>query len=241
MSKRNKKILTILLVIVVCVLTGMAVYNVIRNVGGDKDDITVYFVRHARTDANDAGILAGCETDAKITDEGSKLAKKTGEYLSDVKFDTVYTSTLSRTKDTASIILDANKNSTPAISQLAILSDVNWGRAAGLTPYEAGQKYPDFSEDNYLGTIDNNNFESPIGATSKYTKVKNFENVLEQVIATTPSGGNALVVGHSSFVWLLQSMFPNQVNASDALSNTSVTVLKYNDGRWTLDQLNYNP
>ena len=105
---------------------------------------------------------------------------------------------------------------------------------AGLTIDEASAKYPGFSEDNYLGTIDDVNFVSPIHATTKATKVADYTKALSEIVNDAKDGDNILVAGHSTFVWLLQKYFPESFNSESSLKNASVTVLKYHDGKWEL-------
>ncbi|MCR4610761.1 MAG: histidine phosphatase family protein [Lachnospiraceae bacterium] len=240
---KKSKITFILSIILVIVATVALVLVLVRACSNNSDSkaVTIYFVRHAQTDSNAKGVLAGCETDAKLTEEGKKQAKTTGESLADISFDTTFTSELSRTQDTANIILNENKNKKPDITINPLLNDVNWGEAAGLTPKEVAAKYPNFSEDNYLGTINDGNFTSPIGASTKYSKVSDYDKAIEKVVEKTPDKGTALVVGHSSFVWALMAHFPDEISDGYNLSNASVTIFEVNDGKWTLKQLNKFP
>lgn len=59
----------------------------------------IYLVRHARTVANDKGILSGV-TDVEVSIEGKKQIEALTTVFSDVKLDKIYTSPLSRTKNT---------------------------------------------------------------------------------------------------------------------------------------------
>lgn len=238
MKKKDKIAIIICVLVVAFAALGVALFFVLKNVSSDEKEITVYFVRHAKTEANEAGVLAGSETDAQLTNEGIEGAERTGEYLKNVKFDILFTSELTRTQDTAGIVLAENKYKAPEAIIIPFLNDINWGSVAGLTPGEATAKYPDIEEYDYLGDADDSDYVSPIGATTKYTIINNYRTALSEVVEATPNKGNALVVGHSSFIFLLQLMFPDEVTGDDRLSNASVTVMKYDDGKWTLEKFN---
>ena len=231
-NKKKRILIKVIVAVISFALLCLIFYMILA--GSKGKDVTVYFVRHGQTDTNVSMILVGCETDAHLTEEGRRQCEETGEKLSEVKFDRAYASLLSRTQDTANIVLSKNHNTTPEVSVNPLLNDTNWGDAAGLTIDEASAKYPGFSEDNYLGTIDDVNFVSPIHATTKATKVADYTKALSEIVNDAKDGDNILVAGHSTFVWLLQKYFPESFNSESSLKNASVTVLKYHDGKWEL-------
>lgn len=65
---------------------------------------TIYFVRHALTEANVAGIAAGGEFETELTKEGRSQAKRAGQDLKDKQIQLIVCSPLIRTVDTAKII-----------------------------------------------------------------------------------------------------------------------------------------
>ena len=239
----RRSILTIALSAVVVIAALIALIVILTSNGNNtsNQDITIYFVRHAKTDANEAGLLAGRGVDAKLTDEGKLMAVKTGEYLSDVTFDKAYATELLRTQETAKIILSQNKNKTPDITIIPLLNDISWGEVEGLTHSQAVAKYPDFGEDKYLGTVDDDSFVSPIGATTKSEIVRDYDKALKQIVDDMSAGQTALAVGHSSFVWFLNAHFPEQVSKDSVLPNASVTILRFTQGKWVLEKLAITP
>jgi len=64
---------------------------------------TIYLVRHGRTDWNDKELIQG-HTDTKLNLEGKDSAKKLAKSFKNIKFDKIYSSDLSRAKQTAEII-----------------------------------------------------------------------------------------------------------------------------------------
>lgn len=201
-------------------------------------EITLYFIRHGETEANVNNVLAGSKTDTKLTENGIKGAKVAGDALKNVPFSLVYTSELTRTKDTAKYILGENKNKVPNESVSQALNDIYVGELEGLSKEEVLQKYPDYNEDTYYGKISDSKFVSPVGATSKYKIVQNYKSALYSIIAKAPNDSNVLVVGHGALAWMFNSMFPNEVSDTSLLDNTSITVLKYNKGKYEIEAYN---
>ena len=63
----------------------------------------LYVVRHGKTDWNDKRITMGC-MDIPLCKEGIEESEKMREELEDVNIDLIYTSPLTRAKETATII-----------------------------------------------------------------------------------------------------------------------------------------
>lgn len=198
-------------------------------------ECTVYFVRHGQTYANITNVFAGCGTDVDMTDRGEAQILETGSALSDVAFTNVYTSELSRTKKSADLILSKNKSDISDIQSLRRLDDISWGEIEGWSASQVLSVYPDFDVDAYVGSADDSTFVSPVGAESKATVVYRYSLAMDQIVAETD--GNALVVGHSSMIWYLQSMFGDQIT-EDTLDNAGITVLHYDKGKWSLKGFN---
>ena len=189
----------------------------------------IYMVRHGRTYANEQGLLMGGDGNADLTPEAVEQAKTVGQALSDVSFDHAYTSTLGRTIDTASYLLEGAKQDDVARQQIRDLDDISWGDAEGYTRQQ-------FMEENNLdefpdafGDTDDADFVSPIHAETKYHFYQRFNNGMQQIIDDIKPGENVLVVAHSSMQFWLEKQFP-EVQGQD-IANLSVTVIKVNHGK----------
>ena len=196
----------------------------------------IYMVRHGRTYANEQGLLMGGDGNADLTPEAVEQAKIVGEALSDVSFDHAYTSTLGRTIDTASYMLEGAKQDDVARQQIRDLDDISWGDAEGYTRQQ-------FMEENNLdefpdafGDTDDADFVSPIHAETKYHFYQRFNNGMQQIIDDIKPGENVLVVAHSSMQFWLEKQFP-EVQGQD-IANLSVTVIKVNHGKKELVEYN---
>ena len=196
----------------------------------------IYMVRHGRTYANEQGVLMGGDGNAELTPEAVDQAKAVGQALSDVSFDHAYTSTLGRTIDTASYLLEGAKQDDVARQQIRDLDDISWGDAEGYTRQQ-------FMEENNLdefpdafGDTDDADFVSPIHAETKYHFYQRFNNGMQQIIDDIKPGENVLVVAHSSMQLWLEKQFP-EVQGQD-IANLSVTVIKVNHGKKELVEYN---
>src|SRR5699024_8816447 len=69
--------------------------------------VKIYFVRHGETYFNYYGRMQGW-SDTPLTEHGKSDVRRCGRGLADVEFDAVYTSGLSRTQETANLILEEN-------------------------------------------------------------------------------------------------------------------------------------
>lgn len=67
---------------------------------------TVYFIRHAETDALVDGVMAGGEYETSLTDHGRQQARAAGKALRDKHIELIVSSPMERTKETAEIIAD---------------------------------------------------------------------------------------------------------------------------------------
>lgn len=196
----------------------------------------IYMVRHGRTYANEQGLLMGGDGNADLTPEAVEQAKTVGQALSDVSFDHAYTSTLGRTIDTASYLLEGAKQDDVARQQIRDLDDISWGDAEGYTRQQ-------FMEENNLdefpdafGDTDDADFVSPIHAETKYHFYQRFNNGMQQIIDDIKPGENVLVVAHSSMQFWLEKQFP-ELEGQD-IANLSVTVIKVSHGKMELVEYN---
>ena len=64
----------------------------------------VFMIRHGESETNKKNLLTGW-LDALLTEQGKAEAEQVGKRLSSIKFDKVYTSDLSRARETAAIAL----------------------------------------------------------------------------------------------------------------------------------------
>ena len=101
---------------------------------------TLILLRHLQSQWNKENRFAGW-TDISLSKEGILSAKETAEKLADFKIDKVYTSPLSRNKETVSLILDnLNKKDLPIVIDKA-LDERNYGKLQGLNKEDAKMQF----------------------------------------------------------------------------------------------------
>jgi broad specificity phosphatase PhoE len=93
---------------------------------------TLLLVRHGETDWNAEGRLQG-HTDTPLNDYGRRQAARLAEELAGDGIDAVYSSDLSRARETAEIV--AAHLGLPVVIEPG-LREKNWGSWEGLTPME---------------------------------------------------------------------------------------------------------
>ena len=196
----------------------------------------IYIVRHGRTYANEQGLLMGGEGNAELTQEAVDQAKAVGQALSDVSFGKVYTSTLGRTIDTASYLLEGAGQENVDRQQMEALDDISWGDAEGYTKQEFMEKkqldiFPDA-----FGSVDDADYVSPIHAETKYHFYQRFDKGMQQIIDDINPGENVLVVAHSSMQFWLEKQFPEL--EGQEITNLGVTVIKVTHGKMELVEYN---
>jgi uncharacterized phosphatase len=103
----------------------------------------LYLVRHGETDWNRQHRVQGL-TDIPINATGRKQARAAGRLLTRRSWDAIYTSPLSRARETASII--ATENGLPDPIAVDELVERNYGDAEGLNFIEIDRRYPNRSD-----------------------------------------------------------------------------------------------
>jgi broad specificity phosphatase PhoE len=99
----------------------------------------VILVRHGQTEWNSKGIFRGV-IDVELNKNGEQQARLTGEKLSRLCIDAVYSSPLSRSHKTAEIIASFHGHKVKVIESL---TDMNFGVWQGLTRVQVKERYPE--------------------------------------------------------------------------------------------------
>ena len=124
-----------------------------------------YFLRHGESEANRAELIAG-STDTPLTPKGRLEAGRAADRLIGCGIQAIYTSTLSRARDTAAIVAAALEMPFTLVSGL---EERDWGEMEGLplsaitdrsiTP-NGGEGFQQF-EDRVMGTLGRINGQTP--------------------------------------------------------------------------------
>lgn len=148
---------------------------------------TFYIVRHGETLWNAEGRIQG-HTDVGLTERGKEQARATARRLAGIAFGAAYSSDMSRTRDTAQIIL--GERDTP-LKSVPELREYNKGVFEGLTPDEYREQYPHLYESSLVNDPD---FAPPGGETIRQcqSRLSQFFSSLRDLHQSE----DVLIVGH---------------------------------------------
>ncbi|MGB0651808.1 MAG: histidine phosphatase family protein [Thermoplasmatota archaeon] len=91
---------------------------------------SLYVIRHGQTTHNAQGIIQGPRIDSHLSDLGQQQARAVGSALTTVGLDAVYTSPLSRARQTAQAIVDQHPHQ-PALQVAAEAYELDYGDYSG--------------------------------------------------------------------------------------------------------------
>ena len=189
-------------------------------------------VRHAQTIDNIKFILAG-SIDSKISDIGRKQIKYLTNYLKDLNIDSIYTTTLSRTKET---VLEISKLKNIDIIEVENLNEINFGSFEGMTFNDIQSLYPD----EFQKIIDD-------GYDYKYPNGESLVNTYDRVckemdkIIKNSEGKTVLICSHGGTIrniisYLITNTYENHWNFK--IDNASVTTIDITEGFSVISKLN---
>lgn len=218
------------------------------------DGITIYLVRHGKTWFNTTGQVQGF-ADSPLTEAGIEGAQKAGEALKDVEFNSVYTGDLSRQRNTAKYIIEANdKNKEVPFYEHVGFQEWNYGGFEGMTNAEMWTPIMEangftFDEDwtDYdalvrklgdAGVADAIAKADPLKAAENYKEITTRGQAALKLIVSENKSGNVLVVSSGGMIpTLMELALPGEYDG-ELIENSSVTVLKYKDGKYSLEKIN---
>ncbi|MDN6731109.1 MAG: histidine phosphatase family protein [Atopostipes suicloacalis] len=210
--------------------------------------VTLYFVRHGQTYLNLYERMQGW-SNAPLTEDGIVDVRRSGKGLKDIKFDAIYTSDLSRTIDTAELILGENDRTNPEkeIQLMPEFREVFFGSFEG--------EYIDIFYKKVADHLGYESIEEMFRKSSQYEQMAAVKEIdprghaedfmefwlraqrgLAELIENhRDSGETILVVAHGMTIRiLLENLIPD-LNETGIMLNTSVSIAHYQDGMYHLD------
>lgn len=180
----------------------------------------IYIVRHGETEWNAEGRIQG-HTDVGLTDRGRDQARAVARRLSGLNLDAVYCSDMSRTRDTARIIL--GERATP-LCEVPQLREYNKGVFEGLTPDEYRERHPDLYQASLVNDPD---FAPPGGETIRQCQAR-LSGFVKMLRERHPDN-DVLLVGHggslrSGIVALLN--LPLEANWKFVMHNCALSIIR---------------
>lgn len=182
----------------------------------------IYLIRHGLTDWNKEGRIQGFK-ESNLTTKGKKQAQAAGNFFKNIPLDIIYSSSLKRAYDTASII---NKTKNIDIIKTDLLKEGNFGIWEGKTLEE-------------VLSIDKDNYIKWISVPEK-CNIKNGETLDDIRIRTSKflenigegKHENILIVAHSTVLKILMLNIldiPNDYFKNLSLSNTGISKIEVKD------------
>lgn len=189
-------------------------------------------VRHALTTDNQNNRLSG-HIDSQVSEIGKKQIEKLTRYLEDIKIDSIYTTTSSRTKDT---VKEISKIKDIQIKEKENLKEISFGDFEGITFEDIKKSYPNELQD----MIDKGyEYKYPNGESliDSYNRVANeISNILSKEKNKT-----VLICSHGGTIrniitYLISNSYEYHWNFK--IDNASVTILEIDNGFTVINTMN---
>ena len=192
--------------------------------------VRLILVRHGLSSFNEKGLIQGRTDDSYLTNKGYEQALKSGEALSGINFDKIYSSPLARAVETAKAIKKNLKGENNIIYDKNLL-EVNLSSWSGLTINQIKNKYP---EKYHLWKNDPENLKLESNDNLTYQPIKELydqanefiKNILE--LHSEKNEVNILVIGHNAILrCLILSLIgrPKKGFRKIRLDNASFSIL----------------
>jgi broad specificity phosphatase PhoE len=192
----------------------------------------IYLVRHGRTAWNREEIFRGTK-DIPLDEQGREEARLTGEWLKGEKIDAVYSSPLSRSKETAIAIAGHHGLD---VQVLEGLRDINYGKWEGVAHDEVIKQWPEL----YMKWKNEpHRVVFPEGESLDMVRMRSMDALME-VVSRHPEGTIVLVAHRvvnkvmvAAIIGLDNSHFWRIGQDTGAINSFS-----YNDGEWIILSVN---
>ncbi|MCF6514871.1 histidine phosphatase family protein [Lactobacillus sp. S2-2] len=200
-----------------------------------------YFVRHGKTEWNLEGRYQGSGGDSPLLEQSYQEIKEVGKYLSNVKFEHIYSSPIKRTMLTSFGIKSKLKHKV-SISFDSRLKEFNLGKLEGMKFEDAKQIYPE----SYINFREHPDLFNPIDIEGEsYSNVINrMNNAISQYAMYHDNDSNILIVSHgaalNAIINTILGIPMKDLRAKGGIANTSTTILETNDDGQTFKLVDWN-
>lgn len=210
--------------------------------------VTIYFVRHGETYLNHYGRMQGW-SNAPLTPHGIEDVRRCGRGLFDVTFDAVYTSDLTRTQDTAKLILEENGQvDEMAMIQMPEFREVFFGSFEGefgAVVYQTIAEHLGYESTKEL--FRHTTLPERMNAfreADSYNHAEDFmmfwsrveKGLLKLIDKHRDTGDTILLVAHGGTIRYILENLVLELKDPKPLLNASVSVAHYYDGHYHLDR-----
>lgn len=189
----------------------------------------LYFTRHGKTQWNLEGRFQGREGDSPLLEESYAEIALLGEYLKDVPFAAIYTSSAKRAVRTAETLAQHLNEKVP-IYALDELREFGFGQLEGRKFVEVNQEFPESARmRDRLDLYD----PTPFDGEKPGQMLRRIEEVVTAACQRHFDEGPVLFVGHgaafsASIPWLMGKPLA-KLRETGGLKNSSLTILETED------------
>ncbi|MEW9698972.1 histidine phosphatase family protein [Paenibacillus sp. SI8] len=181
---------------------------------------TLGFIRHGSTEWNQLGKLQG-QLDTELTQEGREQARRLGTRLANEQWTGIISSDLTRAKETALIVSELS--GIPLLRTDVRLRERKYGLAEGTTAAEREERWGlDWKQ-------------KDIGQEKDAELLARWHQLEKDLILNDPNE-KLLLISHGGFI--VQVLKGLQLEQTDFLQNTSLTILLRSGKSWELQLYN---
>lgn len=179
-----------------------------------------YIFRHGETDGNVKNIVQGSGIDMPLNEHGKEQAAALRDVFADLDFSTIYSSQMTRARQTAEIVASGRG---AKVIPLNGLEEIHFGDAEGMLSEEAHIKYADILK--IIRDIHHPDF--------KHTKLPNAESVQDSLdraykaldyIKSVEPEGRAVVACHGG---LMFNLYLDRFGLRHPFANCEYFVMEY--------------
>lgn len=193
----------------------------------------IYFIRHGETLWNTLKIFQG-RSDSPLTELGISQAEKLSEKLKDIEFTYFYSSPMGRTIQTTKIIMGDRKQEIKFIEEF---KEISMGDIEGIPRSEFEEKYPKEFYDFFNNPVD---YDPKVYHGENYYEViERVKKGLDKLLSYLNDSDRVVVVTHGVTLKALFHVITKErmdvLGAAKVPQNTSVSIVKYKDGKFNIE------
>ncbi len=188
--------------------------------------LRLYFVRHGETKWNVAGIYQG-HKDSELTELGVSQAYKLADAIEDIKFDAIYSSTLGRAIQTATIL---KKDRDLTIKTIDDIREMHFGKLEGMVGTEVDKVYG-----HQRKTLRNNpeNYDPSEFEGETFDELSQRCDRFLNYLLKNYHNGNILIVSHGITLKTLFALIEDQpikhIWDRERIKNTSLSMVEFDN------------
>ena len=157
--------------------------------------LTIYFLRHGQTELSRENKFCGSGLDPDLTSDGREMAHSFADAYGTMEWQSIYCSSLQRTKSTAAPLSDALGMTATVCADL---NEIAYGKWEGLTKEQVDQAY----HDDYIRWLADPAWHAPTEGELAIEIARRALRVVED-IEHEHEQGNVLVVSHKATIRIL--------------------------------------